>query len=240
MSTTLDRFALCALVSAVPPPMVEDALRTVGVAAERVRSLPPWVTAYHVLGSAMCPRAGYDDVTDLVWTTLPAATGRDLSRQRPTRGAITRARSRLGSEPLRSLLSRLVQAASVSESPNYVYLHRFQAVGTPGLWWIADPDTGALRGCDVCDDGLDTAAALLRSAQVTRAAVDLPAEVGWRLQQRVGSDVRIVTARPTVVDEAPWRNLRARTSATWQQEALALACVGVALDRASTIARSQA
>lgn len=239
MSTTLDRLALCALVGAVPPPMVDGALRTAGVAAQRVRTLPPWVTVYHVLGSAMCPRAGYDYVTDLVWTTLPAATGRDLSRQRPTRGAITRARSRLGSDPLRSLLSRLVLAASGSESPNYVYLHRFQAAGTPGLWWIAHPDTGALRGCGVRDDGLDTAAALLRSAEVARAAVDLPAEVGSILQQRVGSDVQIVIGRPPVVDEAPWRNLRARTSAAWQQEALALACVGVALDRASTIARYQ-
>lgn len=90
-----------------------------------------------------------------------------------------------------------------------------------------------LRGCDVRGDGMDTAVALLRDAQASRAAVDLPTEVGVALQQRIGSGVQIITARASDVDDAPWRDLRARTSAGWQQEALARACVNVALDRAS-------
>ncbi|WP_460354600.1 transposase domain-containing protein [Mycobacterium sp. ZZG] len=233
-----DRLALCALVGAVPPTMVDDAVLAAGVGAQRVRTLPPWVTTYHVLGSAMSPRATYDDVTDLVWTTLPAATGRGLSRQRPTRGAITRARSRLGADPLAALLSRMAPAAPEVEPISTVYLHRFQAVGVPGLWWITCPDTGALRGCDARDDSLDTAVRLLRSAGVSHVTVDLPVGVGASLQQQLGADVRIETGRSTAADGAWWLGLRARTSAGWRQEALARACVIAAWERASRIAQS--
>ncbi|KUI26618.1 transposase domain-containing protein [Mycobacterium sp. GA-2829] len=234
-----DRLALCALVSAVPPVVVDEALQDAGVVAERIRTLPPWVTAYHVLGSAMCPPAGYDEVTDLLWTALPAVTGRGLSRQRPTTGAITRARSRLGVEPLDILLRRLIGATSGCAQLNAVELHRFDQPGRPGLWWIADPHTGSTRGCDVRASGLDAAVSLVRCAGVSRVAAALPVEARAALQQRVGGSVWVDAAAPKPAEETPWSGLRARSSVAWQQEALARACVDVALEWASSSTRSQ-
>nr|WP_255374753.1 transposase domain-containing protein [Mycobacterium sp. NAZ190054] len=238
MFSALNRLALCALVGAVPVTVIDEVLRTAGVAAERVRTLPPWVTTYHVLGSALSPLAGYDDVTDLLWATLPAATGRGLSRQRPTRGAVTRARSRLGTHPLALLLRATVRAASAGSPPTAVHLHRFGSPGMPGLWWIADPDTGGLRGCDAGGTGLDTAVALVRSAPgVAHVTVGLPAQESAALQQRLGPDVLVVSGALPAVDEALWSGLRARTRVAWEQEALARACVSVALEKALTLAR---
>lgn len=236
----LHRLALSALVSAIPAGMVDDVLRAGGVAAGRVRSLPPWVTTYHLLGSAMWPLAGYDEVTELLWTTLPAVTGRRLARQRPTRGAITRARSRLGADPLASLLRRTVLAVSADDEQNRWELHRFEASGGRGLWWIADPDTGALRGCDVRGAGLDHAVALVRSVpaeSVSHVTVRLPAAQRAALQARLGPQVRVEAGASPGVDAALWLGLRARTRAGWEQEALARACVSVALEAALTVTR---
>jgi hypothetical protein len=240
VTNALDRLALCALVAAVPVALVDGTLSAAGVAAERVRILPPWVTTYHVLASAMCPSAGYDDITDLLWTTLPAATGRGLSRQRPSRSAITKARSRLGTEPLALLLRRTVHAVSDVGTGTAVDLHRYDPPGAPGLWWITAPDTGALRGCDVRGGGLDIAVVLLRGASVARVTVDLPVEETAGLQARLGPGVLVVTGPSATAAGTPWDGLRARTGAAWKQDALARACVSVALERASTIARQQA
>ncbi|WP_193044065.1 transposase domain-containing protein [Mycolicibacterium baixiangningiae] len=228
---------MSALVAAAPTTMVDEVLGAAGVAAERVRSLPPWVTIYHVLGSAMSPLANYDEVTDLLWTTLPAATGRGLSRQRPTRGAITRARSRLGTEPLTLLLRQTLRAVSEVGAKTDVELHRFEPPGTPGLWWVSEPGTGALRGCDVRGAGLDIAEALLRSTAVTHVTVDLPEAAVAALQQRMAPDVHVVAGLQSATTETPWLGLRARTRAAWEQDALARACVCVALERALAIAR---
>lgn len=237
MFRMLDELALSALVTAVPTAMVDEVLAAAGVAAERVRSLPPWATVYHVLGSAMAPLAGYDDITDLLWSTLPAATGRGLSRQRPTRGAITRARSRLGIEPLALLLRRTVRAVSGDEPIEELELHRFDSPGKPGLWWVCEPGTGALRGCDVRGPGLDIAEGLLRSTSVRRVAVSLPEPAVGDLRRRMAPEVTVVAGSRPAAADAAWLGLRARTPGAWQQDALARACVRVAVERALATAR---
>jgi hypothetical protein len=232
-----DHLALSALVAAVPTGLVDEVLEATGAVAERVRTLPPWVTTYHVLASAMCPSAGYDEVTELLWTTLPAAVGRELSRQRPTRGAITRARSRLGTEPLALLLRRMVRAVAGDDALTAVDLHRFQSPGSPGLWWITAPGTGLLRGCDVRGNDLGGAEAMLRSNLVTHVTANLSTAESAALQQRLGSGVRVVAARRQATAEAPWLGLRSRTRGAWEQDALARACVSAALERAWITAR---
>jgi hypothetical protein len=117
-------------------------------------------------------------------------------------------------------------------------VHRYETPGRPGLWWIADADTAGLRGCDVRGTGLDTAAALVRSASATRVTAELPVEDIAGLQQRVGPEVQVATGAPPTGDGASWAGLRARTRAGWQQEALSRACVSVALERALAYARA--
>lgn len=220
-----EQLALAALVNVLPAVAIDEALRACGQAAERVRTLPPWVTIYHVLASAMCPSAGYDQVTRLLWTTLPAATGRGLASRQPTAGAITRARARVGTQPLMELLGLLAPPAPGSA----VHLYRFHDAGSSALWWITDSDTGSLRGCDPRGAELGLAVELVRAAgaqHVTCATGVDPVA----LQARLGPGIK-VAADPAVSDQTmPWRGLRARTPRGWQQDVLARACVSVALD----------
>ncbi|MGE2734842.1 transposase domain-containing protein [Mycolicibacterium vaccae] len=234
---TRDRLALAALVGAVPPSTVDAVLQEAGAVAERVRALPPWVTTYHVLASGMCPLAGYDDITDLLWTTLPDATGRRLSRERPTKGAVTRARARLGTDPLVALLRRGVREALADSRQHAFDLYRFESSGAR-LWWIADPDTGALRGCDVRGAELDGAAELVRGVGGARVTAHVSAEEGAALRERLG--IEVTHAASPACDGALWQGMRARSRMSWEQEALARACVSVAAERALTGVRNAA
>ncbi|MGE2729708.1 transposase domain-containing protein [Mycolicibacterium vaccae] len=234
MSSIRDRMALAALVGAVPPGTVDAVLQETGAVAERVRALPPWVTTYHVLASAMCPLAGYDDITELLWTSLPDATGRRLSKERPTKGAVTRARARLGTDPLVGLLRHGVREVLGEPGKSAFDLHRFEKSGAR-LWWIADSDTGALRGCDVRGAGLDGAVELVRAVGATRVTAHVSAEVGAALRERLG--VEVTTVASPAADGALWQGMRARSRTAWEQEALARACVSVAAERALERAR---
>lgn len=226
-----DRLALAALVGVVPVSTVEEVLGVCGRAAERVRALPPWVTTYHVLCSALWPSATYDDVTALLWSALPAATGGSLARQMPTTSAITRARARLGEQPLAVLLERTVPSAPVA-ADDAVYLHRFVTEGLPSLWWISDAHTGRLRGCDVHGDDIDAAVRLLRRSGATRVVVCAPAASDPALADGLAAVVAVEGgALPAWID-MPWVGLRARTHGAWRQLVLARACVSVAVETA--------
>lgn len=231
-ASVTDRLALAALVGVVPVSTVDDVLGGCGLSAERVRALPPWVTTYHVLCSALRPSATYDEVTDLVWAALPAATGRRLARQRPSTGAITRARARLGEQPLSVLLDRTMEFAPTAGFSDTIYLQRFQEGGLPSLWWICDAQTGSLRGCDVRGDDVGAAASLLRRSGATRVIACTPAADALLL---AGGPAEVVThddgVPPTWI-EVPWVGLRARTHGAWRQLVLARACVAVAAETA--------
>ncbi len=233
--------AMAALVSVVAPHRVEAVLRSCGRVAQRVRTLPPWVTTYHVLVSAMCPSMGYDEVTGLLWSTLPAATGRSLARQQPSRGAITRARTRLGAEPLELLLEELLGSHNPSRE---IYLQKASLGVGRSLWWIGDGDSGALRGCELHGDDLrgDDADAVVR--MVTRAAPEHAVvcpprdETGRRILEQLRQVLPVTVGDLPDHLGSPWAGLRVRSSATWAQDALARACVVVAGESALGLARA--
>jgi hypothetical protein len=229
-----EQLALAALVSVLPVVAIDEALRACGQVAERVRTLPPWVTVYHVLASAMCPSAGYDQVTRLLWTTLPAATGRGLASRQPTAGAITRARARLGTRPLAELLGLLAPPAPGSA----VNLHRFDPPGMPALWWITDSGTGSLRGCDPRGAELGLAAELVRAAGAHHVSC-APGVDPVALQARLGLGIKVAADLAATDRSMPWHELRARTPGGWQQDVLARACVSVAVEAALRRAAAQ-
>ncbi|ORB27490.1 transposase domain-containing protein [Mycolicibacterium parafortuitum] len=227
-----DRLALAALVRALPVVAVEDVLRDCGLAARRVRALPPWVTTYHVLASAMRPAMTYDDVTDLLWTTLPAATGRGLAHPKPTSGAVTRARARLGAEPLAALARRTARATLGDSSIRAVELHRYMTRGLPECWWITDRETGQLRGCDVGGDAFGAAVDLVRAsgaAHVVVSAADVDAAA---LARAVAPAVVTVESAGGGAESggALFSRVRARTPEVWRQDVLARACVELAAE----------
>lgn len=227
-----DRLALAALVHVLPAVAVDEVLCACGQAAERVRALPPWVTTYHALASAMCPSATYDEVTELLWSTLPAATGRGLARQSPTTGAVTRARSRLGVQPLALLLARLVDGVTPGSRNNTIYLHRFTEGETPPLWWTSDVGTAGLRGCDLRGDDVDAAVDLVRTSAADHVILCAPGTDEFSLRDRLAPEVSVQSGRLPGWVDIPWLGLRARTHLGWQQGALARACISVAVEAA--------
>jgi hypothetical protein len=223
------RLALAALVEVLPVGIVEAALTSCGRTGQRVRTLPPWVTTYHVLVAAMDPSAGYDDVTTLLWSTLPAATGRRLAKEAPSRGAVTRARARLGIDPLEILLAELLAAITAVGPTTEVYLQKLRVAATD-LWWICDAGTGALRGCV-----LDSAAVpgLLESAGVT-GVVQCPPhdEPSQDLLERLGATAAVTVGEMPARFANPWARLRGRSPDALRQEILARACVQIAQELA--------
>jgi hypothetical protein len=227
-----DRLALAALVNVLPAAAVDEALCACGRTAQRVRSLPPWVTTYHVLCSAMSPSATYDEVTELLWSALPAATGRGLAHQLPTTGAVTRARSRLGVQPLALLLARLVAGVAPGHRSNTIYLHRFADGKMPPLWWISDVETAGLRGCDLRGDDVDAAVDLVRSSEADQVILCATGTDGHSLRDRLAGEVAVENGSLPEVVDIPWLGVRARTHRGWQQGALARACISVAVEAA--------
>jgi hypothetical protein len=228
-----DRLALSALVRVVPMDVIEDVVRHCAQAAERVRALPPWVTAYHVLAGATSPAATYDEVTELLWSTLSAATGRELARRAPSAGAVTRARARLGCAPLVLLLERLVRAVCQDGEAESVYLQQVSVAPSSHLWWLCAVDGGGLRGCDLRGEDIGAAVDLVERSQARRIVVCPPYVDGSReLLEHLGGSV----ARQVEVGElpsgyrAPWTTFRGRTPMAWKQEVLAQAVVTVALE----------
>ena len=235
---TVDRLALAALVRALPVHSVDAALESCGRVARRVRALPPWVTTYHVLASAMYRSIGYDEVTALLWSALPAVTGRGLARQPPTRGAVTRARVRLGSEPLAALLDQQIGAAD--EAPvDRVYLQKVPLASSDSLWWLCAAGTGVLHGCELSDD--DDAAAVMRLIERVRprAVVVCPPYESSVLGVLERSALPLAVTVGELPDQFAelWSTPGSRSPRASAQEALARACVRVALDTMLTPVR---
>jgi len=102
-----DLLAIQYLIDAYPPEVVEHAVAITGRAGTRTRMLPPPLVVYLVLAMCLFPDAGYEQVCQLLgqcpalpdrWQVGPPATA-------PSTAAVSRARVRLGSPPLRELLA---------------------------------------------------------------------------------------------------------------------------------------
>ncbi|MET0901158.1 MAG: transposase domain-containing protein [Mycobacterium sp.] len=229
-----DRLALVTLVRVVPALVIEDAVRECGQEAGRVRTLPPWVTAYHVLAAAMSPAATFDEITELLWSTLGAATGRGLARRAPSAGAVSRARVRLGCAPLSVLLDRLVRAVCRCDESEAVYLQQVLVLPASHLWWLCAADGVGLRGCDLRGEDIGAAVDLVERSPSRRVVVcppyvDRSRELLERLR-RYGSGHQGEVGELPPGQRAPWTTFRGRTPLAWDQEALAQAVVAVALE----------
>lgn len=102
-----DLIGLGVLTQYIPLEKVEEALETTGRQSQRQRQLPARVMVYYVLALALFMEVGYGEVLrclveGLVRLGLPAQR---LRQSAPS--AISQARQRLGSEPLKRLYERL-------------------------------------------------------------------------------------------------------------------------------------
>ncbi|MBD0676449.1 IS4 family transposase [Streptomyces sp. CBMA156] len=108
-----DRIAVGLLTGAYPPELVDRVVARCGREGRRKRLLTPEVTVYFVLAMCLFPGDGYEEVArklarGLAWGRRCSAPG-----QVPSAAAISRARLRLGSEPLEELFAEAARSSAV-------------------------------------------------------------------------------------------------------------------------------
>jgi len=104
-----DRIAVGVLTSTFPPGLVDEALELTGRVEQRHRLLPARVVVYFVLAMCLWADEGYEEVARLLVGGLSKMARWRKSWQVPTTGALTQARARLGSEPLKTLFQRVAK-----------------------------------------------------------------------------------------------------------------------------------
>jgi Insertion element 4 transposase N-terminal len=105
-----DRIAIGLLTWAFPAEQVDRVLAETGRTQERTRLLPARVVTYFVLALCLFPGLKYERVAELLSQGLIWGLGRPTRCPVPTAAALSRARARLGPEPLRALFAERAAA----------------------------------------------------------------------------------------------------------------------------------
>ena len=111
-----DQISLGVLASSVPRDVIDDAVAAAGRQARRSDGkLPPHVMVYLAMAMAMALFAGddYEEVAARLGGGLRSWGCWDAKWGPPTSGGITRARERLGWEPLRDIFARVAVSPGV-------------------------------------------------------------------------------------------------------------------------------
>lgn len=101
-----DRIAIGLLTRTFPPELVDRIVEESGRSGQRHRLLPPRVVVYFVLAMCLFSGKGYEEVVRLLTEGLAWARRWSGSWQVPTTAAISRARVKLGPEPLKALFEQ--------------------------------------------------------------------------------------------------------------------------------------
>jgi len=102
-----DHISIGVLTRVFPPDLVDRVVAEAGRCEQRHRLLPARVVVYYVLGLALYSSSSYEEVVRMLVDGLSWASGWQQPWSVPTKGAISQARFRLGSEPLRALFEQV-------------------------------------------------------------------------------------------------------------------------------------
>jgi hypothetical protein len=98
-----DHISLGVLTRVYPPELVDRVVAEAGRTQQRHRLLPARAVVYYVLGLALFSQASYEEVMRHLVEGLAWASGWARAWNVPTKAALSRARARLGPEPLQAL-----------------------------------------------------------------------------------------------------------------------------------------
>ena len=104
-----DRIAIGLLTRTFPPELVDRVVEKCGRSGQRNRLLPPRVVVYFVLAMCLFSGQGYEEVARLLTEGLAWARRWSGTWQVPTTAAISRARVKLGPEPLKALFEHVAR-----------------------------------------------------------------------------------------------------------------------------------
>lgn len=106
-----EHLSMGVLALCYPVPLVEEIVKRCGRASQRVRDLPAVVVVFYVIALGLFPGTGYRNVLHWLLCGLQwLGTG---NFRLSGKGSLSRARQRLGEEPLRELFEQ--QAARLAE-----------------------------------------------------------------------------------------------------------------------------
>jgi Insertion element 4 transposase N-terminal/Transposase DDE domain/Transposase domain (DUF772) len=119
-----DHVTLGVLTATIPAALIDAVLADTGRQSRRQRQLPARLMVYYVIALALYVQASYGEVLrclleGLRWLRL-AGTDPDLA----DKSAITRARTRLGADPLKQLFARVARPCAEPETPGAWYRGR--------------------------------------------------------------------------------------------------------------------
>ena len=137
-----DHISLGVLARAVPRTTVDEVLRETGKASQRERELPAHVMVYYVMALSLYVGASYGEVLRCLLEGVQWLV--DATQPVPVAGksAISQARSRLGSEPLRQLYERVVGPLATAQTRGAWY----------GKWRVVSLDGSTLATTDTPDN----------------------------------------------------------------------------------------
>jgi hypothetical protein len=135
-----DQVSLGVLASSVPRDVIDDAVAAAGRGAKRSDGkLPPHVMVYFGMAMALFAEDDYEEVAARLAGTLGSWGCWDARWGPPTSGGITRARERLGFEPVRDIFARV--AVPVADPlTRGAFLGHWRLMAIDGFEWDA-PDT---------------------------------------------------------------------------------------------------
>ena len=136
-----DRIAIGLLTATFPPELVDRVVAETGRVQRRSRLLPARVVVYYVLAMCLFFGQGYEEVARLLTGGLAYARRWRGAWRVPSTAAITRARARLGPEPLRALFAVVCQPMATEATAGAFY-RRWRLVAVDGTTFDL-PDTGA-------------------------------------------------------------------------------------------------
>jgi hypothetical protein len=116
-----DHVALGVLTRSFPPSLVDAAVEAAGKAEQRQRLLPARLVVYYVLALALFSDASYEEVMRNLVEGLSYQSGWKTRWDVPTKGAISQARARLGSAPLKACFDAACVAMATETTPGAFY-----------------------------------------------------------------------------------------------------------------------
>lgn len=119
-----DHISIGLLTRVFPPDVVDRVVAESGRVEQRQRLLPARVVVYYVLGLALFAGSAMEEVMRMLVDGLSWASGWQRPWQVPTKGALSQARSRLGSEPMRLLFEAVAVPLAHEDSESSFYRGR--------------------------------------------------------------------------------------------------------------------
>ncbi|GHI88185.1 transposase domain-containing protein [Streptomyces xanthophaeus] len=145
--TLTDRISVGLIIRTFPPEMVDAAVASCDRTEHRRRLLPSRTTVYFILAICLFTQEGYSRVAELLTDGLIWAGADPAARRLPTTAALSRARARLGPEPLATLFTEATRASRASAASASGDRYRHWRVVTADAAAIPVPDSRENRSC---------------------------------------------------------------------------------------------